>query len=165
MRGELVQTRQHMEQVLTLYDPQHHRPVAALYGQDPWVSSLSWLALSLWLLGYPDQALDRAHEMLALAQELGHPFSQGRALLLAPLIYSTTSKPKPAPTTPSILPASSKQNLWNSALLQALLDCGKAKGSEQKRGSCLVMCMVGSPRGLTQLTSKVPRRCWTSWKT
>ena len=31
--------------------------------------------LTLWLLGYPDQALERSHEALTLAQELAHPFS------------------------------------------------------------------------------------------
>ncbi len=28
---------------------------------------------TLWLLGYPDQALQRSHEALTLAQELAHP--------------------------------------------------------------------------------------------
>ena len=32
------------------------------------------------MLGYPDQALIRSHEMLAWAQELGHAFSLARAL-------------------------------------------------------------------------------------
>jgi predicted ATPase len=34
----------------------------------------------LWLLGYPDQALTRSHEMLTYAQELRHAFSLARAL-------------------------------------------------------------------------------------
>ena len=32
----------------------------------------SW---ALWLLGYPDQALQRAHDALTLAQQLAYPFS------------------------------------------------------------------------------------------
>ena len=35
----------------------------------------SWAALVLWLLGYPDQALQTGHEAIALAQELAHPYS------------------------------------------------------------------------------------------
>ena len=31
--------------------------------------------------------MDRIHETLALAQDLGHPFSQGRALLFTPAIH------------------------------------------------------------------------------
>ena len=33
--------------------------------------------MTLWLLGYPDQALARLHEALALAHELAHPYSLG----------------------------------------------------------------------------------------
>src|SRR6266446_2796343 len=32
-------------------------------------------ALTLWVLGYPDQALARCHDALVLAHELLHPFS------------------------------------------------------------------------------------------
>jgi predicted ATPase len=37
-------------------------------------------AYALWLLGYPDQALKRSHEALALAQELSHPHSLASTL-------------------------------------------------------------------------------------
>jgi predicted ATPase len=39
--------------------------------------NLAWV---LWLLGYPDQALQRAQEGITLAQELSHPFSLSFAL-------------------------------------------------------------------------------------
>ena len=35
----------------------------------------SYAAMTLWLLGYPEQALARLHEALALAHELSHPYS------------------------------------------------------------------------------------------
>jgi hypothetical protein len=35
------------------------------------------------MLGYPDQALTRSHEMLTYAQELSHTYSLSRALLHA----------------------------------------------------------------------------------
>lgn len=43
----------------------------------------SGAAFILWFLGYPDQALKRSHEALALAQELSHPFSLAIALCFA----------------------------------------------------------------------------------
>jgi predicted ATPase len=43
---------------------------------------LSYATIVLWLLGYPDQAQRRAHEALALARDLSHPFS-----LVATLVY------------------------------------------------------------------------------
>ena len=47
----------------------------------------SWSALALWFLGYPDQALKRSQEALALAQELDHPFTLGFALAIAGAMF------------------------------------------------------------------------------
>ena len=47
---------------------------------DPGVVCLSYLAWTLWLLGYPDQALTRSHEALTLAQQLSHAYSLEFAL-------------------------------------------------------------------------------------
>ena len=41
---------------------------------------LSGVALALWSLGYPDQALKRSQKALTLAQELAHPHSLAFAL-------------------------------------------------------------------------------------
>ena len=68
---------------MTLYDPEQHRSLASLYGQDQGVSCRSWAALALWCLGYPDQALQQSHEALTLAQELAHPFSLAYAMCFA----------------------------------------------------------------------------------
>jgi len=64
-----------VEQLLALYDPEVHGSLAYLYGQDPAVVSLSFALYDLWFLGYPDRALKRAKEALALAIELDHPFT------------------------------------------------------------------------------------------
>ena len=42
--------------------------------------------LTLWLLGYPAQALARVHEALALAHELSHPYSLAFARCLAAFV-------------------------------------------------------------------------------
>ena len=44
-------------------------------GQDPGVGCRVYAARTLWLLGYPAQALARIHEALALAHALSHPYS------------------------------------------------------------------------------------------
>jgi class 3 adenylate cyclase/tetratricopeptide (TPR) repeat protein len=79
--GELVLAREHLEQAITLYDSRRDRSHAFIYGQDPGVHSLSYATLTLWLLGYPDQARKRSLEALALAQELSHAFSLAFALI------------------------------------------------------------------------------------
>jgi predicted ATPase len=74
--GELAQAREHAEQGMALYNLQQHRSHAFLYGgHDPGTCGRNFAALTLWLLGYPDQALQRSQEALTLAQELSHPFS------------------------------------------------------------------------------------------
>jgi class 3 adenylate cyclase/predicted ATPase len=69
--GEFISARKHLEMAITLYDSERHRPLAVRYvGIDPRVACLSFVALTLWQLGYPDQALHKAHEVLAFAQRL-----------------------------------------------------------------------------------------------
>ena len=60
-----------------MYDPSVHGPENAqgVIGQDPGVASLAFLAWMLWHLGYPDQALQRSREAIALAREISHPYS------------------------------------------------------------------------------------------
>ena len=48
---------------------------------DPGVGCLTHAAVALWHLGYPDQALKRSEEALALARAIAHPFSLAFALL------------------------------------------------------------------------------------
>jgi predicted ATPase len=86
--GEFAAAREHAEQGIALYDPQQHRSLAFLYGgYDPGVGCLCKAALNLWHLGYPDQALQRSHEALTLAQELAHPHSLAIALNWAVWVY------------------------------------------------------------------------------
>jgi adenylate cyclase len=74
--GEYTAARAHLQQVISFYEPQeHHQSLVSLRGLDAGVTALSFDACCLWALGYPDQALQRSEETLALARELGHPFS------------------------------------------------------------------------------------------
>jgi tetratricopeptide (TPR) repeat protein len=73
--GEL-DARTHLEQGMVLHDPQRFYSLLL----DPRVTSLSYMAHTLWLLGYLDQALQKSQEAFRLAQELSHPFSLACAL-------------------------------------------------------------------------------------
>jgi predicted ATPase len=55
-------------------------------GHDPGVACRAFAAMTLWLLGYPDQALARIHEALALAHELSHPVSLAFARCWAAMV-------------------------------------------------------------------------------
>ena len=73
--GRLAPARGHLEQAIAHYDPEPHRPLAFLYGQDIRVAALSILAMTLWFLGYPEQALERTSEAVDQARALSHPNS------------------------------------------------------------------------------------------
>jgi predicted ATPase len=64
-----------LEQGIALFNLQQHHSLAFVYGINPGVSCLSFLAWTLWFLGYPDQARERVQEVLILAQGPSHPFS------------------------------------------------------------------------------------------
>ena len=63
--------RTHLDQALTLYDPDEHRLLGTRFGQDVGVAILSFRSLALWILGYPDAALADSHKALNLAREIG----------------------------------------------------------------------------------------------
>ena len=73
--GVLPAARQHLEEGIARYTPDQRRALVFRMGQDPGVACRIYAALTLWLLGYPEQALARLHDALALAHELSHPFS------------------------------------------------------------------------------------------
>jgi predicted ATPase len=81
--GELVSAFASLEQAITLYDPQQHPTQAWLYGEGTGVISQAYIGRPLWLLGYPDQALQRSHQAVLLAEEIAHPISLAFALAWA----------------------------------------------------------------------------------
>src|SRR5262249_12079296 len=78
--GEVVSAQAHQEQGLVLYKPQKHNPHVSGGLLDQKVTLLTYAAMALWDLGYPDQALKKSQEAFTLAQELSHPFSLAFAL-------------------------------------------------------------------------------------
>jgi predicted ATPase len=74
-RGALPAARQHLEDGIARYTPDQHRLPVFRMGHDPGLACRAFAAWTLWVLGYPSQALACTHEALALAQELAHPFS------------------------------------------------------------------------------------------
>jgi predicted ATPase len=73
--GALPAAHQHLEEVIARYTPDQHRAPMLRMGQDVGAACRAYAASTLWLLGYPAQALARLLEALALVHELAHPFS------------------------------------------------------------------------------------------
>ncbi|MBY4676683.1 adenylate/guanylate cyclase domain-containing protein [Marinobacterium arenosum] len=81
-RGELRSALSHFEQARKLYDRNKHQKHVFRYGLDPGVFTLGYQGWVLWMLGYPEQALQRSQQMLRLARELEYPFVLAYALVL-----------------------------------------------------------------------------------
>jgi len=84
--GGFVRARDYSDHGFSLYDSQQHRSLVFVYGQDMGISCKMWAGCSLWLLGYPDEAMKRSQQALALTQEVAHPFSSVIALSLAAIV-------------------------------------------------------------------------------
>lgn len=74
--GEPENALHHIEQGLALYTPQQHHSDASLFsGHDLGVCAHTMASYALWMLGFPDKALERANNALSLSQEFNHPSS------------------------------------------------------------------------------------------
>jgi DNA-binding winged helix-turn-helix (wHTH) protein/predicted ATPase len=80
-RGTFAEAYASAEHGMRLYTPAQHGIHVEHYGvDDPGVCCRVLAAQLLWLLGYPDQAVQQGQAALELAQELGHPFSLAYAI-------------------------------------------------------------------------------------
>jgi predicted ATPase len=73
--GEFKAAHLSLEHSIQGYDRDRDRGLALRFGQDPCVSARCYDAMTLWVLGFPDEAEHRASAALSLARELGHPFT------------------------------------------------------------------------------------------
>lgn len=95
-QGEFATAREHLERVTALYQPVHHEIHVAEFGEDAGVTGGSYNSWVLWFLGFPDQARQASTQTLALARQLGHPFSLAYALTFAAILHCRLRQPKEA---------------------------------------------------------------------
>jgi predicted ATPase len=85
-RGDFAEGRAHLDRAIALYDPSEHRTLAARFGQDARVATLSYRSWALWMLGYPDAALGDASCAIKEAREIGQAATLMYALVHACVI-------------------------------------------------------------------------------
>lgn len=95
-QGEFATARRHLEQVAPLYHPQQHAAHISGFGEDAGVTSGAYLSWVLWFLGFPERALAASSASLALARQLGHPFSLAYALTFATILHCRLRQPAAA---------------------------------------------------------------------
>ncbi|MGO9263480.1 MAG: AAA family ATPase [Candidatus Binataceae bacterium] len=91
--GELALARQHQEEAISLYNPERDRLLALRLGTDTKQGALSYAGWTLWHLGYPDQAIEKGRQALAMAQALSHPNSIAAAQFFDTIVHVLRREP------------------------------------------------------------------------
>jgi predicted ATPase len=86
-RGEFVAARNHLQQGIAANASVRAQSRAFPYGYDPRMPYWFVSACTLWVMGYADQALERARNILALIHEVSHPYSSAVGLYWAAIFY------------------------------------------------------------------------------
>lgn len=74
------------ERAVSLHDPERHAALLHLHGEDLGVFTRLWMHWALWIAGFPDRALARSDEAIAMAREIHHPFSEVYAQVWAAVL-------------------------------------------------------------------------------
>ncbi|TDI41940.1 MAG: adenylate/guanylate cyclase domain-containing protein [Acidobacteria bacterium] len=85
--GEFAEARQQCEDGINLYQLEPQRARLMHLVQDPGEFLLDYLAMSLWNLGYPDQALERSRNALELASKVEHAFTRTHGLWMSIFVH------------------------------------------------------------------------------
>jgi predicted ATPase/class 3 adenylate cyclase len=90
LRGGL----EHLERAIAHFESQGYRSRRFRLGNNPGVASFTTSALTLWMLGFPDRALERANRAVTLATELGHPFTLAYAIFHTGFLHLWRREPE-----------------------------------------------------------------------
>jgi predicted ATPase len=88
--GNLRDARSNFEEGIAQYQPSQRSAETYRAAQDPGVACRAYLAMTEWLLGFPERAQSRSWESIELAKELGDRFSLAYALCFPAAIVSET---------------------------------------------------------------------------
>jgi predicted ATPase len=80
--GHFPEAHDHGECIAALYRPEHGRIIEQLTNHDPLVRRGMYDAFCMWLMGYPDQALQLFESAETLARAYGHPFGLAHVLTI-----------------------------------------------------------------------------------
>lgn len=94
--GEFTAAKGHLENALNSYDSNRDESLTYLYGQNPRVTCLTYLALTLWISGYLDEAEEKCKQAIRYAEQLSHPYTLTFAHGTAALYHVVKRDPESA---------------------------------------------------------------------
>ncbi len=84
-----------LERAIASFESQRHQARRFRLGNNPGIAAFTTSALTLWMLGFPDRALERATRAVTLATELEHPFTLAYALFHTSFLHLWRREPEP----------------------------------------------------------------------
>jgi predicted ATPase/class 3 adenylate cyclase len=94
LEHDLRRGLEHLDRAIDEFESQGHRSRRFRLGNNPGVACFTVSALTLWMLGFPDRALERANRAVTLATELAHPFTLAYALFHTGFLHVWRREPE-----------------------------------------------------------------------
>jgi tetratricopeptide (TPR) repeat protein len=91
--GRLEEGLGHLDEAIQAFESGGYRPRRLRLGNDVRVSCLTTSGFFLWLLGYPDRAVERAERAVEIATELDHPYSLAYGLFHSGFLHLWRREP------------------------------------------------------------------------
>jgi predicted ATPase len=165
--GELAGARVQLERGMQLYDTQGRRPSAFHATFDPGVWCLSYGAVVLWMLGYPEQARQRNHEALSLARVRAHPFDLARTLNTAAVLHQCRCEAPDAQARAEEAVALARAQAFPPPVARGMILCGWAlaqqgqaeQGLPQMRQGIAALQEMGAELNLPYLLALLAGTC------
>ena len=92
--GDLEAGLEHLDKAIALFDAAPTRVTGARLGNDPRVACLTTSGFTLWLLGFPDRAVERMDAAIDLARRLDHPYTFAYAMHHSALLHLWRREPE-----------------------------------------------------------------------
>lgn len=86
-RGDLKASEEELEKAVALFSPQARQQLASQFGPDTGSASQIFLAMTQWLRGKPDSALQSAQSAIAEARQIENALTLGQVLALAAQLH------------------------------------------------------------------------------
>jgi predicted ATPase/class 3 adenylate cyclase len=93
--GDMATGLAYLDEAIRAFESGGYQPRRLRLGLDPRISGLTTSGFFLWLLGYPDQALERHERAVALATDIDHPYSLAYALYHSGFLHLWRREPEP----------------------------------------------------------------------
>jgi predicted ATPase len=152
--GELLIAKEHLEMAISLYDCEDHQPLASRFtGVDSGVNCLSYAAHTMWYLGYPDRAIKRVDEALALAEAMKHPHALAFAEYFVGRLHQLRRNACAAQEAAERLIALSTEHGFTFWLAQATIERGAALAEQGRKEEGIAQMR----EGLAALHATAPR--------